>query len=63
MGFLDVYESFNQTDMGYEDPGKGGLHPGWVICNAKDSETPSLDLSEIWLCNNNMPNEYFIYPN
>jgi hypothetical protein len=51
------------TDMGYEDPSEGAKHPGWVICNASENDEPADDLSEIYLCNNNRPNSWFIYPN
>lgn len=60
---LDVYESFNATDMGYEVPEKGQLHPGWVICNQSTKSHSTYDLSEIYLCNNNEPNSWMIYPN
>lgn len=60
---LDVYESFNMTDMGYENPSEGTKHPGWVICNQSTKTTNAAnDLSEIYLCNNNRPDSWFIYP-
>lgn len=60
---LDIYHAFNMTDMGYEEAEKGSLHPGWVICNQSKKETnPELDLDEMYLCNNNVPNDWFRYP-
>jgi hypothetical protein len=52
------------TDMGYEDPSYGNQHPGWVICNqsTKEGSEYTYDLSEVYLCNNNDPNNYFLYP-